>query len=51
MRYRAAFLYGLAAFQGAGRLFDAMATGICVGLGTLAALLAVEGIVRANRGA
>lgn len=49
MRYLAAFLYGVAAAQGAGILLNALGAGLCVGLGTLAALFAVEGIVKNDR--
>jgi hypothetical protein len=48
MRYLAGVLYGLAAAHGAGLLLDALGTGVCVALGTVAFAFAVEGIVRAE---
>lgn len=46
MRYVAGVFYGVAAAHGAGLFFDGIGTFICVGLGTVAALFAVEQIVR-----
>lgn len=46
MRYLAGLLYGLAAAHGAGLLRDALGTGVCVFLGTVALLFAVEAIVK-----
>lgn len=48
MRYVAGLLYALAAAHGALLLQDAIGTGVCVFLGTVAALFAVEAIVRAE---
>ena len=50
MKWIAAVLYGLAAAHGyAGGFLDATGTGVCVGLGTVALLCAVDAIVRHHR--
>lgn len=50
MRYVSGLLYGLAAAHGAGMITDSIGTGVCVFLGTVAALFAVEAIVKAEMG-
>lgn len=49
MRWVAATLYGLAAAHGAGLLLDALGTGICVGLASLAALYAIDAMIQDGR--
>lgn len=46
MRYASAFLYSLALAGHIGLLLPALMEGACVGIGTLCAIFAVEGIVR-----
>lgn len=50
MRYVAGLLYGLAAAHGADILLDGVGTFVCVAAGTVAALFAVQAIVRQELG-
>lgn len=46
VRYVSAILYGMAAAHGAGLILQGVGTFVCVALGTVAALFAVEHIVK-----